>query len=128
MDEIRSHSKNLLIVDDDPQVVHVIELMIHKICPQDRIETAFSYKEAVARLESTYFDLIICDYNLIDGTGKMVLERVSPPTYRIGISGMNDESAFHSKCDTFLHKPFSLKEIQHVFQNAKFTRLFVSFY
>lgn len=111
-------AKKILVVDDDPQIVKLISNFLHRLRPNDRIITALTCTEALIRLKSDHFDMVISDYNLPDGNGQIVLCNSTPPAYRVGISGMQHQKEFAACCDRFLSKPFDLAEIQSLFNET----------
>lgn len=68
----------ILIVDDEFEVAEIIEFLVTEYFPEG-IETliAHSGNEAVARLiDDSNIDLCICDHNMADGMGPVVLKHI----------------------------------------------------
>jgi CheY-like chemotaxis protein len=59
MTESILNGKKLLIVDDEPDVLGVLEEEIHDACGNCSVDKATSYDEAVQLLQSNYYDLAI---------------------------------------------------------------------
>lgn len=111
--------KKILLVDDDPLVIRMLSRLLQKIRPQDRVISAHTYKEASIRLDRDKFDIVISDYFLPDGNGKMVFDQSNPKTFRVGISGSAEKPDFGVNCDHFMQKPFGIKDIQSLFTQKK---------
>jgi CheY-like chemotaxis protein len=61
MSEPLLKNQRLLAVDDEPDVLSVIEEEIHDACPQCKLDTATTYEEAVEKMVSWTYDLVILD-------------------------------------------------------------------
>ncbi len=66
--------KNVLIVDDDPELVELIARMLQSSGQEYRLVKAFGGAEALARLQSETIDLVLLDLFMPDIDGKRVLE------------------------------------------------------
>ena len=53
--------KKLLIVDDEPDVLTVVEQEITQSCPDSKIDKASNYEDASQFLKSNNYDLVILD-------------------------------------------------------------------
>jgi DNA-binding response OmpR family regulator len=53
--------KRLLIVDDEPDILSVVEGEISESCPNSTIDKATSYEEAAGLLKSKEYDLVLLD-------------------------------------------------------------------
>jgi len=53
--------KKLLIVDDEPDILTVVEGEISESCPNSTIDKATSYEEATGLLKSKEYDLVLLD-------------------------------------------------------------------
>jgi CheY-like chemotaxis protein len=53
--------KKILIVDDEPDVLNVLEEEIMGVCPNCKIEKATTYEAAVKKLKSQSYDVVILD-------------------------------------------------------------------
>jgi CheY-like chemotaxis protein len=108
--------KKILVVDDEPLINQVITQMLAKIRPEDQIISALGCKEALLKLKTERFDIIISDFNLTDGTGKFLFEQSDQKIFKVGISGSHQEQDFGKSCNHFLSKPFGLDELQSIFK------------
>lgn len=66
---------NVLIVDDDPAMAHLIAASLRAIGP--KIETAGTFAEAKAWLKKSIFHLILLDIGLPDSIPRLTIERIS---------------------------------------------------
>lgn len=55
------NGKKLLIVDDEPDILEVLDEEIHEACANCSVDKATSYEGAVQLLESNHYDLTILD-------------------------------------------------------------------
>ena len=55
------NGKSVLAVDDEPDVLAVLEEEIGEACPDSRFDKARTYEDAVARMISLTYDIVILD-------------------------------------------------------------------
>jgi CheY-like chemotaxis protein len=55
------NGKSILAVDDEPDVLTVLKEEIREACPDSRFDKANTYEDAVARMISLTYDVIILD-------------------------------------------------------------------
>ena len=65
---------SVLVVDDDVQVCRILHRMVSG--QQYQVKMVPSVADAVAAIEQSPFDLYVVDYNLTDGTGFDVADRI----------------------------------------------------
>lgn len=53
--------KRILVVDDEPDILEVIKDEIMGACPNCSIDEASTYEDAVTKLQSTHYDIVILD-------------------------------------------------------------------
>jgi two-component system LytT family response regulator len=71
-----------VIVDDEPNAVDAIAIMLGEHCPGVRVVgTASSWEEAVARIRATEPDLVFLDIEMPHGSGFRVLEAFPDRTF-----------------------------------------------
>ena len=79
MKESILNGKKILAVDDEPDVLTVLEEEIGEACPNCRIDKATSYEEAMKKIESQDYDVVILDimgvrgFDLLDAAVKRKL-------------------------------------------------------
>jgi DNA-binding response OmpR family regulator len=61
MAELILNGKELLIVDDEPDVLATVEGEIFQSCPDSKIDRATNYEKAAELLKSKNYDLVILD-------------------------------------------------------------------
>lgn len=68
---------NILIVDDDVDIADIINFLVLSII-QTNVKTHICYsgKEAIKALESETFDYCLCDHNMPNGNGSLVLQHI----------------------------------------------------
>jgi CheY-like chemotaxis protein len=67
MTESILNGKSILAVDDEPDVLTVLEEEIVDVCPQCKLDKATTYEEALKKLESNHYDLVILDIMGVNG-------------------------------------------------------------
>jgi CheY-like chemotaxis protein len=55
------NDKTILVVDDEPDILAVLEAEILEAAPKCKFETATTYQEAAKKLESQTYDVVILD-------------------------------------------------------------------
>jgi CheY-like chemotaxis protein len=53
--------KKILVVDDEPDVLEILEEEILSACPSCQLDKATSYQAAMGKLESNAYDMVILD-------------------------------------------------------------------
>ena len=107
---------NVLLVDDDELDRRLVKLVLIKAAAliQFSVETAGNMNEAVAKLNSSSFDIVLLDLNLPVLTGHQVLKRMKedPRTRRIPViilTTSEDSREVHKcyelGCNVFITKP-----------------------
>lgn len=104
---------NILVVDDETEITEIIGLLVGS-----RYSADFTYahtgKSAIALIaeNKTNFDLIICDFNMPNGNGKMVFEylnhnKISWPFILLTSDCWEEHPEFNNKSNTYyVQKPF----------------------
>jgi DNA-binding response OmpR family regulator len=110
--------KRVLVVEDDPDIV---ELITHYLQDEDfAVETSGDGREALERLQTSPFDLLILDLQLpgMDGLSLCAALRREPRTESLPIimlTARGDESdrivGLEVGADDYVVKPFSPKEL-----------------
>ena len=120
MPEIIPH---ILIADDELSMRELLEYMLSK--EGYRISCAENGRKAIEMIESTPFDLLICDIRLGDISGLEVLKaakKINPQTVVIMISAYTTtETAVESMNEgafDFVPKPFINQELKDTITNA----------
>ncbi|GAB4182534.1 MAG: hypothetical protein Kow00108_19410 [Calditrichia bacterium] len=113
----------VLVIDDEQPILSMMEDILELLeVEMDGVETG---NEALEKIKSGGYDLIICDLNLPDMDGKEFF--VKAMEYEPGIkgkfvfsTGMNMDADMKSYCEQhsirFLGKPFRIEDIQKLIQ------------
>lgn len=100
----------ILLIEDDREISERLKIFLEN--ESYKITTAYSYREAMAKLDER-FDLAILDINLPDKSGINLLHVLKEKNIRVIITTVkNDENfiveALDSGADDYLTKPFNL--------------------
>ncbi len=106
--------QRLLFVDDEPQVLKMLQLMLKSMSGEWDLEFVGSGAEALSRMDARPFDIIVSDMRMPGMNGAELLNEVMrrhPRTARIILSAYADEELI-MKCvgstHHYLIKPFDL--------------------
>jgi putative nucleotidyltransferase with HDIG domain len=103
--------KRVLFVDDEPYVLNGLRRMLHGMRQEWDMEFVSSGQEALARLSSSPFDVLVTDIRMpgMDGTELLIeVMRLYPEIVRIVLSGQSDEETMLKTvgpAHQFLSKP-----------------------
>jgi two-component system alkaline phosphatase synthesis response regulator PhoP len=108
--------KNILLVEDDPQITNLVSLHLHE--PLYRVTACDRGEGAFSRLADSTFHLIILDIMLPDLSGIEICRRIREQNGRTPIlmlSSLGEESdkvtALELGADDYLTKPFGVFEL-----------------
>ncbi|MCX7832577.1 MAG: HD domain-containing protein [Actinobacteria bacterium] len=116
----------MLIVDKDKNLINTIKDYLEQAGYE--VETAYSGHEAISKLSSRDFDLVICDVDLGDLRGFELKEIISKEYYQVPFIFMSSFAdmdvlveILRSGAESFLLKPFKLslmkQRIEQVLEN-----------
>jgi CheY-like chemotaxis protein len=112
--------KTILLIDDEPMVTDVCEMMLKRLGHQ--VLAAHSGSEGIKIYEShkTRIDLIISDFNMPGMNGQEVVDtlRMMDPAVSVllssgGLDAAAEEAALSSGFDGLLKKPYSMKTLSN---------------
>ncbi|GAB4317513.1 MAG: response regulator [Candidatus Zixiibacteriota bacterium] len=86
--------KRILFVDDDPNVLHGLRRMLHRMRDMWDMEFVESGELALDRLEEQQFDVVVSDMRMPGMNGAQLLEQIQqrhPQTVRLILSGYSDQ-------------------------------------
>jgi diguanylate cyclase (GGDEF)-like protein/PAS domain S-box-containing protein len=117
----------ILVVDDEPSLTRSIGALLQS---NDRlIEDCGSVAEALARLNTSSFDLLILDYRLPDATGLAVLDWLLSHNRHESVIMISGEQsmeaaigALRRKADDFLLKPYNPDQLRRAVSGALLKR------
>ena len=91
------NGKRILAVDDEPDVLAVVEEEILTSCPNCKIDKATTYEEAVDKLKSQIFDMVILDIMGVRGFDLLDLAvKRNLPVAMLTAHALNPEALKHS--------------------------------
>jgi len=107
---------NILVVEDDKVNAELVKKLLEK--EDYNVSVAFSVKEANEKVDEAFFNLIILDWNLPDGSGYEFLKQTRELLIdsQILMLSANSEleyrvQALNSGADDYLCKPYALIEL-----------------
>jgi len=103
--------KKILIIDDDEYTCNMLVCWLGSIAAV--VHTASNCADALARVSTRAYDVILCDYQLPDGNGNELIPQLkvwNPGTCVIAVtasrSGDISKVMLAAGADIFLEKPF----------------------
>ena len=115
--------KKILILDDEEAIRFVLRKLTERVGACEIYEAA-TLKEAFSLCEEHKFDLIFLDHHIPDGVGWEVADKIrkNPEKYGnpniIGMSGSITYDRDSRFFDTFIEKPFSIKDLMPTIKKA----------
>ncbi len=116
--ETSPKKKSILVVDDEPEVVNLIEMVLSS--DDYKIKTAFSGKSAIEIIEKEDFGIVLLDIAMADLDGIEVCRKIksnsrtrSTPVYMITalITEEIKHRALEAGADGYLTKPFKINAL-----------------
>lgn len=125
-ESLRSGTRRLqvMVVDDEPAIGAVLRRVISR---EHDVTVVTSGKEALERLETGAFDLVLCDLMIPDLTGMELFERVRKQKPALskrfvfltgGVFTPQARAFLEQVTNPVLSKPFELREIRALLQSA----------
>lgn len=106
----------ILIVEDNQELSKNIESYLSK--EGNTCETAFTYHQAIDKIVSFTYDVVILDLMLPDGNGVDVIKVLNKETSEVGVLIISAKSSLDDKleglnlgADDYITKPFHLSEL-----------------
>ena len=110
----------ILFVDDEPQILRLLELMLKPLLNEWDMEFARSGQEALERMRKQPFDILVSDMRMPGMTGVELLNEVMrrhPRTVRVILSGYADQETVHQSIGVthmYLSKPVEPKVLKSI--------------
>ncbi|MEQ1662794.1 MAG: response regulator, partial [Thiobacillus sp.] len=118
-----AHSPRILLVDDEPDLLDLMELTLVKMGLET--ERATSVAEATAKLTATAYDLCLTDMRLTDGEGLSVVACASalPKPVPVAVitafgNAGNAVAALKAGAFDYLAKPVALDQLRALVKSA----------
>lgn len=89
---------NVLVVEDSVLMRERLVDLVAEACGEENVAQAGSVLEAMAKLESKSFDLVLLDMLLPDGDGTMVLEWIKQRSLGTQVAVLTRFPAFSKRC------------------------------
>lgn len=109
---------SILILEDDVLVAQLLETIVNGLYPRHTVVNVATVSEAMAAWAPGTFELVICDWNLPDGSGLQFIKHVRERDARVLIvleTGRADRqsvlTAAHYRVNCFISKPFSVEYV-----------------
>ena len=116
---IRHETKNILVIDDDNNICHMLDEMLSS--DNYYVETFTDSPEAVERLYEFPFDVVITDLKMPDLSGWQVAKKVKEKNPSIPVIMITGSTTMYLKkslvdfgVDYVLNKPFHLEKILEI--------------
>ena len=123
MDSSREKSPVVLLVDDEPDILELLELALRKMGLE--VDTASSVNEALSKLASHCYDLCLTDMRLPDGDGLQVVRSITQQNLDIPVAVItahgnmeNAVTALKAGAFDYLSKPVSLDQLRALVKSS----------
>ena len=104
----------ILLIDDEPSVLRVLELMLKKIGFKE-IDTAENGEQGISRIDQNTYDLIFTDIKMPGLTGDQVLDHIKKKNHSIPVIGISGTPwLLTDHFDAVLSKPFTKPELVEI--------------
>jgi two-component system response regulator AtoC len=118
---VNANCKSVLVVDDDRAILRTFSRILQRA--GFSTETAENGKEALKKIQSRTFDVVLIDVVLGDSNGLDLLPKIeesSPKTVKIMITGTDSTEKRSEACkngaDAYLTKPVNPETLLNVFE------------
>jgi len=122
-DNYRGKNFSVLLVDDEPDILELLELALRKMGLE--VDRAGNVREALAQLAAHRYDLCLTDMRLPDGDGLQVVQHIAQnnpdvPVAVITAHGNMENAVTALKAGAFdyLSKPVSLEQLRALVKSA----------
>ncbi len=119
----RSKSPTVLLVDDEPDILELLELALHKMGLE--ADRAGNVREAQAKLASRRYDLCLTDMRMPDGDGLQVVQHIMQKNLDVPVAVItahgnmeNAVAALKAGAFDYLAKPVSLDQLRALVKSA----------
>ncbi|MEO8333270.1 MAG: sigma-54 dependent transcriptional regulator [Gallionella sp.] len=122
-DSYRAKSPSVLLVDDEPDILELLELALHKMGME--VDKAANVQAALAKLASRRYDLCLTDMRLPDGDGLQVVQHIAQQNLDVPVAVItahgnmeNAITALKAGAFDYLAKPVSLDQLRTLVKSA----------
>src|SRR3989338_1370851 len=122
-DSYRAKSPSVLLVDDEPDILELLELALRKMGME--VDSATNVREALAKLASRRYDLCLTDMRMPDGDGLQVVQHIMQNNLDVPVAVItahgnmeNAVTALKAGAFDYLAKPVSLDQLRALVKSA----------
>jgi len=122
-DSYRAKSPGVLLVDDEPDILELLELALRKMGLE--VDKAGNVREALAKLAARRYDLCLTDMRLPDGDGLQVVRHIAQRNPDVPVAVItahgnmeNAVTALKTGAFDYLSKPVSLDQLRALVKSA----------
>jgi two-component system, NtrC family, response regulator PilR len=122
-DSYRVKSPSVLLVDDEPDILELLELALRKMGLE--VDKAGNVREALAKLAARRYDLCLTDMRLPDGDGLQVVQHIAQRNLDVPVAVItahgnmeNAVTALKAGAFDYLSKPVSLDQLRALVKSA----------
>jgi len=122
-DNDRTKTLSVLLVDDEPDILELLELALRKMGLE--VDRAGNMHEAFSRLAAQRYDLCLTDMRLPDGDGLQVVRHIAQHNLDVPVAVItahgnmeNAVTAFKAGAFDYLSKPVSLDQLRTLVKSA----------
>ena len=123
MDRYRAKPPSVLLVDDEPDILELLELALRKMGME--VDKAGNASAALAKLASRRYDLCLTDMRLPDGDGLQVVQHIAQHNLDVPVAVItahgnmeNAVAALKAGAFDYLAKPVSLDQLRSLVKSA----------
>jgi two-component system response regulator PilR (NtrC family) len=122
-DKYRTKKPSVLLVDDEPDILELLELAMHKMGLE--VDKAGNVRDALAKLAANKYDLCLTDMRLPDGDGLQIVQNITQHNLDVPVAVItahgnmeNAVSALKAGAFDYLSKPVSLDQLRALVNSA----------
>src|SRR5450756_948964 len=122
-DNYRAKTPSVLLVDDEPDILELLELALRKMGLE--VDKAGNVREALAKLAAHRYDLCLTDMRLPDGDGLQVVQHIAQRNLDVPVAVItahgnmeNAVAALKTGAFDYLSKPVSLNQLRALVKSA----------
>ncbi|MBI3223217.1 MAG: sigma-54-dependent Fis family transcriptional regulator [Nitrosomonadales bacterium] len=122
-DSYRQRDLAVLLVDDEPDILELLELTLRKMGLE--VDKAGNVREALARLAARRYDLCLTDMRMPDGDGLQIVQHIAQSNMDVPVAVItahgnmeNAVTALKAGAFDYLAKPVSLDQLRALVKSA----------
>lgn len=122
-DKQRGREQVVLLVDDEPDILELLELTLCKMGLQ--VDKAANVQQALLKLNARHYDLCLTDMRMSDGDGLQVVQHITQKNLDVPVAVItahgnmeNAVAALKAGAFDYLSKPVSLDQLRTLIKSA----------